>query len=215
MKTLTKKYKLYLSNKSFMLSSFLGLVFILISLVINYYAGTYASESASSPVQDIILSNTPVFNMNTIFIYGPLILWFYVTLLCVHEPKRIPFILKSIALFVIIRSVFLTMTHIGPYPDQIALNPESWINNFTFGADLFFSAHTGLPFLLALIFEKNKILKIFFIANAVFFGAVVLLGHLHYTIDVFAAFFITYSIHHIAEKFFEKDRKMFYEGVRS
>ena len=45
--------------------------------------------------------------------------------------------------------------------------------------------------------------------SAFFFGVVVLLGHLHYTIDVASAFFITYSIYHIAEWAFGKSKKMF------
>ncbi|MBI3904685.1 MAG: hypothetical protein HY309_03785 [Pseudomonas fluorescens] len=40
---------------------------------------------------------------------------------------------------------------------------------------------------------------------SVLFGISVLLGHLHYSIDVFGAFFITYSIFCLAKKFFPKD----------
>ena len=35
--------------------------------------------------------------------------------------------------------------------------------------------------------------------------AVVLLGHFHYSIDVFAAFFIAYGIADLAKKFFAKE----------
>jgi hypothetical protein len=37
------------------------------------------------------------------------------------------------------------------------------------------------------------------------------MAHIHYSIDVFSAFFITYTIFHLSEKIFIKDRKMFYE----
>jgi hypothetical protein len=40
------------------------------------------------------------------------------------------------------------------------------------------------------------------------FGVVVLLGHLHYSIDVLSAFFISYGIYRIAEIIFHKDKML-------
>jgi membrane-associated phospholipid phosphatase len=62
---------------------------------------------------------------------------------------------------------------------------------------------------MALIFWKNKILRYTFIFLSVFFGVIVLLGHIHYSIDVLAAFFITYTIWHISEKLFKKELEYF------
>ena len=78
-----------------------------------------------------------------------------------------------------------------------------------FGADQFFSAHTGMPFLGALVFWHEKYIRYTFLAAAAFFAVTVLLGHIHYTIDVAAAFFITYAIYHIALWLFPKDHAMF------
>lgn len=213
MEFLKIKYKPYLYDKYFLMSLILGVALLFLSFVVNFYAGTYATKNASGSVQDLILSNIPVFNVDLIFLYGPLVLWFFVILLGLYEPKRGPFILKSIALFMFIRSFFIILTHIGPFPDQIAFNisPQNWILRFTFGGDLFFSAHTGLPYLLALAFWKNKYLRGIFLTTAIFFGTIVLLGHLHYSIDVAAAFFITYSIFHIAQYFFKRDWQYFLE----
>ncbi len=86
---------------------------------------------------------------------------------------------------------------------------SNFMNKFTFGSDLFFSAHAGLPFLMALIFWQNKKLRYIFIALSLIFGAVVLLGHYHYTIDVLSAFFITFGIYRIAINLFKKDYQMF------
>lgn len=211
MKLLIAKYKLHLSDKSFLISIFVAFIFLLVSLVISFYAGTYATEKASNAVTDIVLDNIPVFDVDGIFIYGPFVFWIFMVLLGLKEPKKIPFAVKSIALFIVIRSIFISLTHIGPFPDQIAIhNAPNFFQKFSFAGDLFFSAHTGLPFLMALTFWKeNRTLGIIFTGVALFFGAIVLMAHLHYSIDVLSAFFITYTIFCMAEVLFKKDKKNF------
>src|SRR3989338_1309024 len=147
-------YKLYCKNREFLLSLFVAIMFLLVSFVINFYAGQYATQNASDPVTDIILDNIRTFDVDGIFVYGILVFYGIVTLLCLLKPKRVPFILKSIALFVVIRAVFINLTHIGPSPASAPLD-SALINWFSFQGDLFFSGHTGLPFLLALIFWQQ------------------------------------------------------------
>lgn len=205
-------YKKYFLDKNYLESLFAGVVSLFGSLIINFYAGTYATEKASNAVTDIILSNTRVYDLDGFFVFGPVVLIAFVALLCVIRPQKLPFILKSTALFVIIRSVFISITHIGPFPDQMAIvTGAKIVQDFTFGGDLFFSAHTGLPFLMALIFYKNNTLRYLFISIAVLFGGVVLLSHRHYSIDVLSAFFITYTIYNIALRLFKTDYAMFNE----
>ncbi len=213
MKDLIQKHKIHWRKKDFLISSFFALMFLAGSLVINFYAGQYATERASNAVTDIILSNTPVFDLDGIFVYGFVAFLVFVGCLCVVEPKRIPFTLKSLALFVVIRSLFISLTHIGPFSTTALIN-SAIVKRFTFDGDLFFSAHTGIPFLMALIFWDTVYLRLLFIMSSVFFGIVVLLAHLHYSIDVLSAFFITYTIYHIAEHIFKKDREIFVSGIR-
>jgi membrane-associated phospholipid phosphatase len=210
MKQLILNQKEFWNDAASLSAAFLSSIFFGLSLVANYYAGIYATIKASNPVTDIILDNIRVYDVDTIFIYGPIALWIFVAILCFVKPKRIPFILKSIALFVFTRSVFISLTHIAPSLTVTDINYTSKIiRDFTFGGDLFFSAHTGLPFLMALIFAKNRTLLILFTLTAIFFGVIVLMGHVHYSIDVLSAFFITYTIFHLAKYFFKKDWEAF------
>jgi len=209
MKDFFLNYENCWTDRSYIFSVLSGAVFVAISFVINWYAGIYATESASNPVTDIFLSNVPVWNVDFIYTYGAMAFWVFVICLALAKPQRIPFLLKSVALFVLIRSLFISLTHLGPFPTQAEVTLSSIMNKFTFGADLFFSGHTGLPFLMALNFWNHKGLRIFFICAAIVFGISVLLGHLHYSIDVLGAFFITFSIFHMAEHFFPEDRKNF------
>ncbi len=204
------RYRIF-KEKKFIISFIISIALLTVSFFVNYYASIYAAERVSSPVTDIILSNIRLYDVDGIFTYGPLVLWAFVGLLFFAYPNKIPFTLKSIALFVVIRSAFVSMTHIGTFVTIPLVDPTLSIFSsfFSYGADLFFSGHTGLPFLLALIFWDSKPLRYLFVLSAIFFGIIVLMGHFHYTIDVFSAFFITYSIYHIALNFFPKDKVFF------
>lgn len=209
MKRIISRHKSLWKRRAYLTTSLTGVVFLVVSLLINRAADYYTMIKASNSVTDIILDNIPVLNVNFIFFYGFAIFWVFVIILLVHEPKKIPFTLKSIAIFVLVRSIFITLTHLATPPLHSYLDPDTIFRVMTSSDDLFFSSHTGLPFLMALVFWENKILKTIFMLASLFFGASVLLGHLHYSIDVFAAFFITYGIFHISRTFFKKDLELF------
>src|SRR3989344_6352200 len=194
MNSLKNKYKLHFGHSGFLASFAFSILLLAVALVVNFYAGIYATEKASNSVTDIILSNIRVYDVDEIFVYGSIILWIFVSLFLILDLKKIPFTVKSISLLVLIRSVFISLTHIGPFPTQIVID-SNILNKFSFAGDLFFSAHVGLPFLLALVFWDDLRLRLIFIASAIIFAAVVLLAHLHYSIDVLAAFFITFTIY--------------------
>ena len=200
---------LIFKNKKFIKWTILSAIFLVIGLFVNHFAVIYTDIRASSPVADLILSNIPTFDVDMIFVYGPLFFWILITYLLLVYPKRIPFILFSIALFIVIRSVFVSLTHLGPFYTQTAILSHNFISNFSTGKDFFFSGHTGLPFLLALIFEDIKPIRNIGIMISIFFGIIVLMGHYHYSIDVLAAFFITYTIYHIAIYIFKKQYSFF------
>lgn len=199
------RHREFWSQKTLKENAFFALLMLLASLVANYFANIYTTTHASNYVSDIILDNLPVVNLDFIFIQGALLAIAFVALLLLREPKKIPFAVKSIALFVLIRSAFIMLTHTALPPDHIPLDPDSTFRYITEGNDMFFSSHTGLPFLMALTFWADKKLRIFFFVLSGIFAVTVLLAHLHYSIDVFAAFFITYSIYHIAQRLFPKD----------
>ncbi len=197
-------------DRTFVSSLLVAVFLFALSLALNYFASAYATARAGLPVGDIILDNIPTFKLDEVFAYGPVFFWLVIALFVLSAPHKIPFVVKSIALFVVIRSVFVTLTHLGVSPADLPLDFDSnFIKRLSYGGDLFFSGHTGMPFLMALIFWKEKYLRIFCLVSAVFFGAVVLAVHQHYSIDVFAAFFITYTISHLAEVFFKKDKELF------
>lgn len=183
-------------------------ILFIVAVFATHFASRYAQVKSSNFVEDIVLSNTRVYDFEFLFVHGAIMLSLFVVALCFRFRKTAPFVIKTVSFFIIIRALFVSLTHIGPYPTKLELS-SGLLDFITSGNDLFFSGHTGLPFLIALIFWGHLYIRILFLVSSVMFGVIVLLAHLHYSIDVFAAFFITYSIYHIALKFFRNDYEFF------
>lgn len=186
----------------------IALAFLAVALFVNYYATLYATERASNYVEDIVLSNIPTLDVDGTFLVGPLIFWAVVVVVMLRYPKTIPFTINSIALLLLIRSGFLSLTHFGIFPDHIEI-AKDYFGLYATGADMFFSGHTAFPFMMALVFWNRFWMRVFCIAASVFFGVIVLLAHVHYSIDVAAAFFITYTVYEMAIRLFRKEKALF------
>src|SRR5438552_1616023 len=115
-----KSPKDYFSDNSFLMSFFSGLLLLGVSFVVQFLSTDYVTSIQSTPVTDIILSNTRVYNVDGIFVYGTVILFFIGIFLAIIHIHKVPFTMKSIALFILIRSVFVILTHIGPFPTQVS-----------------------------------------------------------------------------------------------
>jgi len=186
----------------------LALFFIILASFIYFLAGSYTTTDAKvSEVSDLILDHIPAIN-NIILIF--LYVWVFALLTTflylyplIFNPKKIHYFLGLIGLWIFIRSIFIILTHLKTPADAIILDLPWLIRSFYFQNDLFFSGHTGLPFLGYLIFRKeNKSLSYLFLAASIIMGITVLLLHQHYSIDVLAAFFITYGIYKIGDRIF-------------
>jgi hypothetical protein len=205
-----RRYRDAFSTRGFRTAALYSILFFAASTVVSFYAISYANYAAGSYVTDIVLSNTPALDVDGLFGYGTILLIAFVTLLLLAYPKRIPFSLNAMAVFYIIRSAFTTLTHLGPFPGTVANG--DWgvlLSHFLFGDDYFFSAHVGVCFLLALVFWRERSLRWVFLAWSAYMAIVVLAGHYHYSIDVASAYFITYTIYILSEKFFPESLRLF------
>jgi hypothetical protein len=188
-----------------------GVALLAIAIIIQVFAGQYSSRVAvgANSVHDILLDNLPVVNLDFMIVGGAIALWITAFWLLITKPAYLIFALKAIALFIISRAFFFSLTHVGLYPRGISLGPDNlgwgFYKLITFQGNFFYSGHTGFPFLMALIFWKDGFWRPFFIVMSVLFGASVLLAHVHYSIDVFAAPFIVYGVYKICERWFPKD----------
>ncbi len=190
-------------------SLFTGILFAIVALLIQNFAGRYSAKSATNIVGDLFLDNLPTFDFTRIIVDGAFLVTILGVILFIYRPRHALFGLKVVSLFIIVRSFFVTLTHLGIYPNQITLG-DSYMDKIYLLLNMqdgfFFSGHTGLTFLLGLIFWYEKPWRYLFMAISLTFGIVVLLAHVHYSIDVFAAPFMTYAIFKLAElELFRKD----------
>jgi membrane-associated phospholipid phosphatase len=109
-------------------------------------------------------------------------------------PEQLIFTLQAYSLLIIIRIAAMYLVPLNSLPDMIPLN-DPFVQYLGTGRlltkDLFFSGHTATIFLLFLA-AQNKKLKLLFLLCTIVVGLSVLLQHVHYSIDVFAAPFFTY-----------------------
>ncbi len=186
--------------------------FILISLIVagivtyvDYIAGIYVSSANVASVPDLILDNIGPYDFGFLFIYGYLALTFllFIYPLFFHIGK-LHKVVGQFSLLVVIRSAFIIFTHLQTPLDVIhAVFPWPFTGLY-FANDLFFSGHVAVPFLGFLLYKDSRTMKYLFLLGSIIMGITVLLTHQHYSIDVFAAFFITYGSYKIGKYLFKK-----------
>lgn len=199
------------------LPSLVGAFLLLgVSYVAEHFANVYALDYSERPdtnhVGDIVLDNIPAVDLNFIIIEVALITIVLGTLFVVFaKPRHVLFSLKAVALFIIIRAFFISLTHVGIHPDTVVPGLgffDAIYLYLNFQTGFFFSGHTGLTFLMALIFWDDPRVRAAFLTLSFVFAVAVLFAHIHYSIDVLAAPFMTYGIFNIARRLFREDYEL-------
>jgi len=120
----------------------------------------------------------------------------------IKEPQTLMIALQTYGLMVFFRFIAMYLTPFNAPQNIIVLN-DPFVQMFGKGdiltKDLFFSGHTGTLFLLVLLVD-NKTLKTIFLVATILVGSAVLLQHVHYSVDVFAAPFVAYGSYRIIKK---------------
>lgn len=171
------------------------------ALALNNCAGRAADRAGefapASP--DLLLTHLPVVDLRFFFVYGfAAFLVLVFGLGALREGRRAAHILWLYALLVSLRSVFITLTPMHEPAGALHVLGDPLFDalgrHMTFKHDLFFSSHTAMPFLAFLCF-RDRWARRLFLAISVAMAATVLLTRAHYSIDVFAAYFITYAVY--------------------
>lgn len=185
----------------------ISILFLVIATIADYLSGVYTNRIPCSAVPDLILDNIPSINLSFLFIYY----YAFLMILLIVYPlffriKELHEVISHFSLLVLIRSIFVCFTHLRVPAQAIAVKFPGILRYLSFENDLFFSGHVALPFLGFLLFKDTK-LRYFFLFSTILMGITVLFMHVHYSIDVLAAFFITYGTYKIGNFIFSKIKK--------
>jgi hypothetical protein len=180
---------------------FLSILIFVIATFIDYYSGTYVTNRAQTAhVPDLILDHIAPVDLSLLYVYGYIVLFTAILLFTIFfHVRTLHVVISQFSLLIMLRAVFTILTHLETPPDAIAVAFPWKFQILSFQNDMFFSGHTAIPFLGFLMIKKP--VRYFFLFGSFVMGAVVLLMHIHYSIDVFAAFFMTYGSYKIGNLF--------------
>ncbi|HXI01251.1 MAG TPA: phosphatase PAP2-related protein [Sphingobacteriaceae bacterium] len=138
---------------------------------------------------DIVLQYLPAYDMSMpIFI----VTWFIAILMILRSIQNPSVFITFLYGFIILnlaRFVSISLIHFDPPHDLIPITDP--ISNIFYGdsyvtKDLFFSGHTATQFLCFLCLQKKQD-KLYAVFATVLMGVLVLVQHVHYTVDVISA----------------------------
>jgi len=205
--TLKMNWKIFLGNKKKKLELLFTIVFLAVILIAFAQFLLFVEERAGVTISDPILNLFSPIDVTWI-IFVLIYLSMIIALIdFIKTPERILLALQCYGLMVIFRAIAMYLTPFEAPSTLLSLN-DPFVQLFGEGnileKDLFFSGHTATLFLLFLLMEKRKV-KIFFLILTFLVGISVILQHVHYSIDVFAAPFFAYTSYRIILFFKEKE----------
>jgi membrane-associated phospholipid phosphatase len=186
-------------NKTFIA---LILVAIILTLLPTFFA--FIEKREGMVLQDFVLDAIPAMDVSVptfVIIWSIVLLVFY---RIYQNPHLFLVVAYGFILMCILRILTISMLPLNPPAGLIVLKDP--IANIAYGGngifitkDLFYSGHTGNMFLFFLCLER-KWDKIFALTASFLVGILVMIQHIHYSIDVIAAFIFTYFIYLGAKK---------------
>ena len=180
----------------------LFLVAIILILLPSFFA--FIEKREGIVLQDFMLDAIPAKDVSIptfVVIWSVVLLVFY---RIYQNPRLFLVVAYGFILMCLCRVLTISLLPLNPPRGLIELKDP--IANIAYGGngifitkDLFYSGHTGNMFLFFLCLQ-HKWDKIIALAASFIVAILVMVQHIHYSIDVFAAFFFTYFIYLGAKK---------------
>jgi PAP2 superfamily protein len=198
------KWRLAWKSAAFRNKIFAGFILLFITLATFPFFFQTIDERTGPVINDWLLNFLPSYNVSVpIFI----IMWgstVFIFTRAFQNPDIFVVYLWAYIILSITRLVAITLVPLDPPVGLVELKDP--ISNTFYGMrvvtkDLFFSGHTSTLFLNFLCLKKKSDKTIMLTATCIV-GSLLLIQHVHYTIDVLAAPFFTYLIYWLSNKIF-------------
>jgi hypothetical protein len=203
-KTIAMAWKNAWSNRKFRRMTIAGSVILLGILISFPFFFAMIEQREGTLLNDHLLLLIPP---NDVSIVTFTVIWSMTLLLwvrCVQDPWIFVLFLLCFVILSISRMLTIMIIPLNPPVGLIPLRDP--LSSIFYGGtdkfiqkDLFYSGHTSIQFLMFLTLKRktDKILAFF---STLAIGTLVLIQHVHYTVDVLAAFVFTYLIYMIGKK---------------
>ncbi|HAL81918.1 MAG TPA: hypothetical protein DCO83_06530 [Mucilaginibacter sp.] len=182
-----------------------AIILVIVVFVLPIFFG-YIEKRNGVLLNDWLLSRIPAHNVSGLIFA---IIWGLVAFIfirAIFNPSI--YITYSWTLIFVItaRFICITLVPLDPPTGFIPLTDpftSVFYGNVVVTKDLFFSGHTAILTLIVLCFEK-KTDKLIAFTGLIAVAFLLMVQHIHYTIDIVAAPVIVYAIYHLTQYFLNK-----------
>jgi hypothetical protein len=188
--------------KNFRVKTIIGLIILVVVLsFLPFFFQYIQNRNSWLPLHDWLLEKLPAYNLS-IFIFT--IIWGMSLLTayrCIQNPQVFSVMLWGFILLSLSRMLTIYFINLSPPQNLVELKDplaNSFYGKHFITKDLFYSGHTATQFLMFLCLRK-KTDKTLALIGSMLIGIMVLIQHVHYTIDVLAAPVFTYIVYRLAK----------------
>lgn len=194
-----KNWKEASANPAFRIRLYAGLIIWIAVLIAFPFFFDFIESRNGMVLNDYIINALPAYDVSVptfLIIWSMFLLFLY---RAIYNPQILLLFLWGFIFLSLSRIISIYLVPLNPPEQIIALRDP--ITNIFYGKnhsfitkDLFYSGHTSTQFLMFLCFQK-KTDKTLAILSTIIVAILVLIQHVHYSIDVIAAPFLTYLVY--------------------
>lgn len=183
-------WQLYFARPNKRLVFFVSFLILIITLVFFVYFLTYNENRIGYVFNDPVLNLFHPVELSEFIFFTTYFLAIYGLIISFRVPAIFVSLIQAYTIMTLLRILCLYVVPLEP-PLLVIPLKDSFLQTFFYSGrenlkDLFFSGHTATIFLFAFGLKQNNT-KWFFAIGACVVGVLVVLQHVHYSIDVIAA----------------------------